>query len=117
MPGALPMRGGAAAIEQAGFGEDIGAGTNAGDADPSPCRSPHERQRLLASRRGFSALSACHDQGADRAGGLKTTREHSALKALRTGPGVAATTLIDGDMPAKRAPISNTEIGPAASSN
>ena len=35
----------------------------------------------------------------------------------RTGPGVTATTLIDGAFSAKRAPISNTEIGPAASSN
>ena len=35
----------------------------------------------------------------------------------RTGPGVTATTLIEGALSAKRAPISNTEIGPAASSN
>ena len=35
----------------------------------------------------------------------------------RTGPGVTATTLIAGAFSAKRAPISNTEIGPAASSN
>ena len=36
---------------------------------------------------------------------------------LRTGPGVTASTLIDGALPAKRAAISNAEIGPAASSN
>ena len=35
----------------------------------------------------------------------------------RTGPGVTATTLIAGAFSAKRAAISNTEIGPAASSN
>jgi hypothetical protein len=33
MRGPLPMRGGAAAIEHAGFGKDIGAGADAGDAD------------------------------------------------------------------------------------
>ena len=35
----------------------------------------------------------------------------------RTGPGVTAKTLIAGAPTAKRAPISNTEIGPVASSN
>ncbi len=35
----------------------------------------------------------------------------------RTGPGTAAMTRIAGATSAKRAPISNTEIGPAASSN
>jgi hypothetical protein len=56
----------------------------------------------------------------------------STPEELRTGPGVAATTLIDEALidevlveealieeaaPAKRPAISNTEIGPAASSN
>jgi hypothetical protein len=36
---------------------------------------------------------------------------------LRTGPGTSASTLIDDGLPAKRPAISNTEIGPAASSN
>ena len=36
---------------------------------------------------------------------------------LRTGPDVSASTLTDGAAPAWRAAISNTEIGPAASSN
>src|SRR2546429_5078773 len=41
----------------------------------------------------------------------------SAPDELRTGPGVAAITLIAGSTPENRAAISNTEIGPAASSN
>jgi hypothetical protein len=36
---------------------------------------------------------------------------------LRTAPGVTAKILIEEVVPAKRAAISNTEIGPAASSN
>jgi hypothetical protein len=36
---------------------------------------------------------------------------------LRTAPGVTATALIEEGTPAKRAAISNTEIGPAASSS
>ena len=39
----------------------------------------------------------------------------STLDEERTGPGVSASTLIDTGAPAKRAAISNTEIGPAAS--
>src|SRR6185369_12596557 len=35
----------------------------------------------------------------------------------RTGPGVTASTLIEGALSAKRAAISKAEIGPAASSN
>ena len=36
---------------------------------------------------------------------------------LRTAPGVTAIAFIDGGLPAERAAISNTEIGPAASSS
>src|SRR5439155_26003582 len=40
MPGALPVRGGASAVEQAGFGKDVGSGADAGDAHRSLCRCP-----------------------------------------------------------------------------
>ena len=49
--------------------------------------------------------------------GFKPRANISTPDELRTGPGVTARTLIDGDWPAKRAAISNTEIGPAASSS
>src|ERR1700692_2660216 len=49
--------------------------------------------------------------------GLKPRATISMPEELRTGPGVAAITLIEGGWRAKRAAISNTEIGPAASSN
>src|SRR6202048_292728 len=41
---------------------------------------------------------------------------NSAPDELRTGPGVTAKTLIEAGLFAKRPAISNTEIGPAASS-
>ena len=41
----------------------------------------------------------------------------STPEELRTGPGLTAMTLIEAALPASRAAISNTEIGPAASSN
>src|SRR6266852_3447542 len=50
MPGALPMRGGAAAVEYAGFRKNVGAGADAGDADAALCCRPHERQGFLAGR-------------------------------------------------------------------
>jgi hypothetical protein len=49
--------------------------------------------------------------------GRRPRASNSTPDELRTGPGVAARTLIDGSAPAKWAAISNTEIGPAASSN
>src|ERR1700738_4783607 len=49
--------------------------------------------------------------------GLRPRASISTPDELRPGPGVTASTLIDGGWPAKRAAISNTEIGPAASSN
>src|SRR6202165_2515919 len=49
--------------------------------------------------------------------GFRPRASSSAPDELRTGPGVAASTLIDAGGPAKRAAISNTEIGPAAPSN
>src|ERR1700681_488559 len=49
--------------------------------------------------------------------GLRPRASNSTPDELRTGPGVTASTLIDGGWPAKRAAISNTEIGPAASSS
>src|SRR5229473_7186811 len=49
--------------------------------------------------------------------GLRPRASSSTPDELRTGPGVTANTLIDAGLPAKRAAISNTEIGPAASSN
>ena len=45
MPRALPVRGGAAAVEQAGLGQDVGAGADAGDADAALRDRPHEGQR------------------------------------------------------------------------
>ena len=44
MPGARPMRGGAAAVEQAGFGQDVGARADAGDAHAALGHRAHERQ-------------------------------------------------------------------------
>jgi hypothetical protein len=49
--------------------------------------------------------------------GLNPRASISTPDELRTGPGVAANTLMSGALSAKRAAISNTEIGPAASSN
>jgi len=49
--------------------------------------------------------------------GFRPRATTSTPDELRTGPGVTARTLIDGDWPAKRAAISKTEIGPAASSS
>ena len=68
MPGAPPMRGGAAAVEQAGFGEDVGAGADAGEADAAFCHRPHEFERRLAPRRNIDPLASGHEQGGDRAG-------------------------------------------------
>jgi len=76
MPGAPPMRGGAAAIEQTGFGEDVGAGADAGDADTALGHGPHEGQRLPGCRGGLDALAARHDQRGDRAGSPEIAREH-----------------------------------------
>src|ERR1700676_2212987 len=60
MSGALPMRGGAAMIEQACFGQDVGAGTDAGDANAALCCAPHERQGFFACRRRAHALASSH---------------------------------------------------------
>jgi hypothetical protein len=49
--------------------------------------------------------------------GLMALAHISTPDELRTAPGATAKTLIDGGMSAKRAAISNTEIGPAASSS
>src|SRR5580692_10558963 len=43
LPGALPMRGGAAAIKQAGFGQNEGAGTDAGEAGAAFRDSSYKR--------------------------------------------------------------------------
>src|ERR1700722_3021774 len=48
---------------------------------------------------------------------LKPRATISTPEVLRTGPGFAANTLIEGLAPLKRVAISNTEIGPAASSS
>jgi hypothetical protein len=64
------MRGGAAVIEQAGFGQNESAGTDAGDARAAFRDSPYKRQRMLASRRGIHPLASRDDQGADRAIGF-----------------------------------------------
>ena len=119
MPGALPMRGGAAAVEQAGFGQHVGAGADAGDADAALGHRAHEgRASSSHVRRGLARprrrpRSRC----VIAPDGLKPRASISTPDELRTGPGVTASTLIDGGWPAKRAAISNTEIGPAASSN
>jgi hypothetical protein len=49
--------------------------------------------------------------------GLMPLAHISTPDELRTAPGVTAKTLIEEGMSAKRAAISNTEIGPAASSS
>jgi len=76
MPGAAPMRGGAAAIKQPGFGEDVGAGADAGEADAASCHGPHEVERLLAPRCCFDPLASGHEQGGDRAVRFERAREH-----------------------------------------
>ena len=75
MSGAAPMRGDAAAIEQAGFGEDVGSRADAGEADAAFCHGPHELERLLAPRRGIDPLATRHDQGGDGAVRLESARE------------------------------------------
>ena len=82
MPGALPMRGGAAAVEHAGFRQDVGAGADAGDADAAFCHGPHEGQRRLAGRRLPHPLAAGHDQCGDRRRRFEAARQH--LDAGRT---------------------------------
>ena len=77
----------------------------------------HESQRLLAGRRLPHPLAARDDQGRDRADGFNPRASISTPEDERTGPGVTASTLIAGAPSAKRAAISNAEIGPAASSN
>ncbi len=49
--------------------------------------------------------------------GAKPRASISTPDELRTGPGFVAITLIAGATPEKRAAISKTEIGPAASSS
>jgi len=49
--------------------------------------------------------------------GFSPRASSSTPAELRTAPGIEASTLIESGWPAKRAAISNTEIGPAASSN
>jgi hypothetical protein len=49
--------------------------------------------------------------------GRRSRASISTPDELRTGPGVTASSLIAGSLPANRAAISNTETGPAASSN
>src|ERR1700755_1413796 len=49
--------------------------------------------------------------------GRKPRANISTPDELRTGPGVTAMVLIARSAPARRIAISNTEIGPAASSN
>ena len=122
MPGALPMRGGAAAVEQAGFGEDVGAGADAGDADAAFGHRPHERQRLVAGAAARTPSPPATIRVVIAPDGLKPRASNSTPEELRTGPGVAASTLIDGRLDRRGSgrvagAISNTEIGPAASSN
>src|SRR3982074_498295 len=50
MRGALPVRGRAAAIEHARFGEDIGARADTGDTDATLDHGSHEAKRLFAGR-------------------------------------------------------------------
>ena len=86
--GAPPMRGGAAAVEQAGFGQDVGARSRrwrrARRAWPSRARS----QRLLASSprvRTPSPPATISVVIAPR--GLKPRASNSTPDELRTGPG------------------------------
>ena len=67
LPRALPMGGGAAAVEQAGFGEHEGAGADAGDADAALGDGRARRSASLALRAAVDALTAGDDQRRDRA--------------------------------------------------
>jgi hypothetical protein len=80
MAGALPVRGSALAVEQPGFGEDVGAGADAGDADAALCHAADESERAGATRRLSHALAARDDQGRDR-----TQRPRAACEHLDTG--------------------------------
>ena len=71
MPGALPMRGGAAAIEQSGLGEDIGAGTDAGGAPRGRRRLANKAQDASVERRRAAALATGDDQGVDPLAGVE----------------------------------------------
>ena len=117
MPRALPMRGGAAAVEQAGFREDIGARADAGDADAALGHRAHEGERLCAGRRRRTPSPPATIRVVIAPDDFKPRATISTPDDERTGPGVTASTLIEGAPSAKRAAISNTEIGPAASSN
>ena len=117
MPRPLPVRGGAPAVEQAGFREDVGAGTDAGDPDAALRHGAHEVERLrqVAACRTPSPPATIRVVIAPADFNPRATI--STPEDERTGPGVTASTLIEGAFSAKRAAISNTEIGPAASSN
>ena len=97
MPRALPMRGGAAAVEQAGFGEDIGAGADAGDADAALCAIARTKPSV------FSQVAACRTPSPPATIRVVIAPDGFSPRAIistpeeeRTGPGVTATTLIDG---------------------
>ena len=118
MWGALPMRGGAAAVENAGFGQDVSAGADAGDADAALFQSRARRQasfRMSPPREPPQPPATIKVEIAPD--GLMPRASISTPDELRTAPGVIAMVFIEGGLPAQRAAISNTEIGPAASSN
>ena len=94
MPRALPVRGGAAAVEQAGLGQDVGAGADAGDADAA-LGQPRTKASVFAQRRRRRTPSPPATISVVIAlDGLKPRASISTPDELRTGPGVTASTLI-----------------------
>ena len=96
MPRALPMRGGAAAVEQAGLGEDIGAGADAGDADATFAiarTKPSVFAQVAACRTPSPPATISVVIAPD---GFSPRASISTPEDERTGPGVTATTLIEG---------------------
>jgi hypothetical protein len=118
MPGALPVRGGAAAIQQPRFGQDVGARADAGDANTPRLAEARTKASTLAERAASRTPSPPATIKVEIAPADRNPRaSHSTPEELRTAPGVSASTLIEEALPAKRPAISNTEIGPAASSS
>ena len=76
LPRALPMRGGALAIEQTGRCEDEGAGTDTGDAGAAPGRAAHKAPYAGVVRGRLDAITAGDDQGRQRARRAELARQH-----------------------------------------
>ena len=89
------MRGGALAVEQPGFGQDIGAGADAGDADASLGQGAHEARVFSQVRRRTPSPPATISV-VIAANGIGLRASISTPEEQRTGPAFTAITLIAG---------------------